>query len=212
MPVPARLSVVTLGVADVARSTAFYRALGWEPSSASTPEVTFISLEGAALGLFGRERPAVLLRAASAAPVEEALLNDIDAMLALDPGKCLSYADARRGISKRVMIEAGQVAGVRLTGETAARDWLKEAITDGLPADAVRRWVLAPVASLPQTGTARGRIVCACENVGEREIEALVSQGAGLEALKDELRCGTGCGSCVPELKAILRNRSKAAA
>ena len=30
MTVPARLTLVTLGVADVARSTAFYRALGWE--------------------------------------------------------------------------------------------------------------------------------------------------------------------------------------
>ena len=55
MPIPARLSVVALGVADVARSTAFYRALGWEPSSASMPEVTFIQLEGAALALFGRD-------------------------------------------------------------------------------------------------------------------------------------------------------------
>lgn len=54
VPIPARLTVVTLGVADVARSTAFYRALGWEPSSASMPEVTFIQLNGAALGLFGR--------------------------------------------------------------------------------------------------------------------------------------------------------------
>jgi catechol 2,3-dioxygenase-like lactoylglutathione lyase family enzyme len=30
MTVPARISLVTLGVEDVARSTAFYRALGWE--------------------------------------------------------------------------------------------------------------------------------------------------------------------------------------
>ena len=31
MTVPARISLVTLGVDDVARSTAFYCALGWEP-------------------------------------------------------------------------------------------------------------------------------------------------------------------------------------
>ncbi|MDP9406618.1 MAG: VOC family protein, partial [Actinomycetota bacterium] len=42
MTVPARVSLVTLGVADVARATAFYTALGWEVSSASTPEVTFL--------------------------------------------------------------------------------------------------------------------------------------------------------------------------
>jgi catechol 2,3-dioxygenase-like lactoylglutathione lyase family enzyme len=35
MTVPARLGIVTLGVADLARSVAFYEALGWERRSAS---------------------------------------------------------------------------------------------------------------------------------------------------------------------------------
>ncbi|MEO8437950.1 MAG: VOC family protein, partial [Chloroflexota bacterium] len=35
MTIPARISIVTLGVADLARSIAFYEALGWERRSAS---------------------------------------------------------------------------------------------------------------------------------------------------------------------------------
>lgn len=35
MTVPARVSIVTLGVADLARSIAFYEALGWERRSSS---------------------------------------------------------------------------------------------------------------------------------------------------------------------------------
>ena len=35
MTVPARLGIVTLGVADLARSVAFYEALGWQRRSAS---------------------------------------------------------------------------------------------------------------------------------------------------------------------------------
>jgi hypothetical protein len=50
-----RLSLVTLGVADVAASTAFYGRLGWKPSSASNDSVTFYQLGGIALGLYGRE-------------------------------------------------------------------------------------------------------------------------------------------------------------
>lgn len=53
MTVPARVSLVTLGVADVARATAFYTALGWEVSSASTPEVTFLRTAGSRLALYG---------------------------------------------------------------------------------------------------------------------------------------------------------------
>ena len=52
---PARINLVTLGVADVARSTAFYTALGWKPSAGSQPEITFIQLGANVLGLFGHD-------------------------------------------------------------------------------------------------------------------------------------------------------------
>lgn len=56
MGVPPRLTLVTLGVADVARATSFYESLGWRRSSGSVEgEVSFFSLEGSALGLFGRD-------------------------------------------------------------------------------------------------------------------------------------------------------------
>jgi len=53
--VPARLTLVTLGVADVARATSFYEALGWRKSSASQDEVSFFQLGGLALSVFGRQ-------------------------------------------------------------------------------------------------------------------------------------------------------------
>jgi len=50
-----RLSLVTLGVADVARATRFYESLGWRRSSSSQDgSVTFFAMEGSALALFGR--------------------------------------------------------------------------------------------------------------------------------------------------------------
>ena len=49
-----RISMITLGVADLAASTAFYERLGFEKSPASQESVTFFRLNGTALGLFGR--------------------------------------------------------------------------------------------------------------------------------------------------------------
>ncbi|MGE0700645.1 MAG: VOC family protein [Hyphomicrobiaceae bacterium] len=49
-----RLCLVTLGVADLARSRAFYEALGFVASSASQPTVAFFEAGGVALGLFDR--------------------------------------------------------------------------------------------------------------------------------------------------------------
>ncbi len=52
MAVPARITIVTLGVADLTRATAFYRALGWEPTPYSSQEITFIATSGSMLALF----------------------------------------------------------------------------------------------------------------------------------------------------------------
>ena len=53
-----RLSLVTLGVADVGRARAFYVALGWQPTGEPIPEddVAFFQLPGMALALWSRER------------------------------------------------------------------------------------------------------------------------------------------------------------
>jgi uncharacterized protein len=55
MPVPARVSVVALQVADVARSTAFYQALGWPRSPASREEIAFFKTAGGLLAVYGTE-------------------------------------------------------------------------------------------------------------------------------------------------------------
>ena len=49
------LSLVTLPVADVARSRAFYERLGWAASSDSQPGVAFFDCGGTVLSLYGRE-------------------------------------------------------------------------------------------------------------------------------------------------------------
>ena len=50
-----RINLITLGVADLARSRAFYEALGWRASAASQPSVVFFQGNGFALALFGRD-------------------------------------------------------------------------------------------------------------------------------------------------------------
>ena len=49
-----RVTLISLGVADLERSGAFYRALGWQPAQ-ELPEVTFFRLKGLMLGLIGNE-------------------------------------------------------------------------------------------------------------------------------------------------------------
>jgi catechol 2,3-dioxygenase-like lactoylglutathione lyase family enzyme len=63
-----RLSIVTLGVADLAASKAFYRRLGWAPAvTASNDEIVFFQLGGIVLSLYDR---AALTRDARLEPGE----------------------------------------------------------------------------------------------------------------------------------------------
>lgn len=48
-----RLSLITLGVADLAASRAFYGRLGFEESSAGNDSIAFFNAGGVALALFG---------------------------------------------------------------------------------------------------------------------------------------------------------------
>jgi uncharacterized protein len=50
---PQRITLITLGVADLARARAFYEALGWRPTQVQEG-VVFYQMHGAVLGLFGK--------------------------------------------------------------------------------------------------------------------------------------------------------------
>jgi len=54
-------------------------------------------------------------------------------------------------------------------------------------------------------GRATGRIICSCMAVGEQAILQAMAQGCrSTQALGETLKCGTQCGSCIPELKQLL--------
>jgi catechol 2,3-dioxygenase-like lactoylglutathione lyase family enzyme len=54
MTIPPRISLVTMGVEDVAGATRFYERLGWPRAGVSTDEVSFFRTGGAILAVWGR--------------------------------------------------------------------------------------------------------------------------------------------------------------
>ncbi|WP_028031805.1 VOC family protein [Gemmobacter nectariphilus] len=50
---PQRVTLTTLGVADLAAARAFYARLGWVEHGQSQPGVAFFQMQGAVLALFG---------------------------------------------------------------------------------------------------------------------------------------------------------------
>jgi uncharacterized protein len=52
---PAHISLITLGVADVAKATAFYERLGFVGSKTANPAISFFKAGPIVLALFGRD-------------------------------------------------------------------------------------------------------------------------------------------------------------
>jgi assimilatory nitrate reductase catalytic subunit len=158
------------------------------------------------LTLTGRERPALLIRGACAVAPEPELLAQIDRLLGLHEGPVLAYDDPRKAVGKRVRIEDGRITAIRLAGETAARDWLKGLWETGSADADLHRWLLAPVSTPPGAANSTGssKTLCNCLNVREDAVCAGIAQGLDLAGLKQELKCGTSCGSCLPEIKRLL--------
>ncbi|OLU15408.1 nitrate reductase [Pseudomonas sp. PA1(2017)] len=169
----------------------------------------------ASFGLVGRETPALVLRAAHHHAPAADLLDQLHERLSLSDGPVTRYDDPRdeqgcMPIHKRVRIEKGRLTGYCLSGETRARNWLRELWQNQTSLDddtgrALRRWLLAPLESPPgQTTTRTGKTLCTCMNVSEAAIREGIERGCDLNALKQNLGCGTQCGSCVPEIKRLL--------
>jgi assimilatory nitrate reductase catalytic subunit len=80
-----------------------------------------------------------------------------------------------------------------------------------LPAQAYGRLLLAPGAKAPVALQAKGVRVCTCFGVDANAIETHLANSSGtahdrLASLQARLRCGTNCGSCIPELKRMVRS------
>jgi uncharacterized protein len=110
MEIPARLSIVTLGVADLARSEAFYSALGWRRASSSVPgEITWFETVGSWIGLFDW---AALAEDAGAEPVRRTGFDGITLAINVETEQ---QVDVALTVAKR--------AGASIVQPAAQMDW-----------------------------------------------------------------------------------------
>jgi len=105
--------------------------------------------------------------------------------------------------------------GFLLAGDTASAAWIRELLLQQLSTQPYGRLLLRPGAAAPAAVPARSGQVCSCFDVSEAQIDACLAQVQGtdeqrLALLQQQLRCGTNCGSCVPELRRRVRHAEQA--
>ncbi|WP_432696809.1 molybdopterin-dependent oxidoreductase [Marinobacterium sp. YM272] len=88
-------------------------------------------------------------------------------------------------------------------------DWLDTQFALGSLNQDTRRQLLAARAPGAQPC---GAVICSCFQVREPAILEAINAGSdSAEKLSEQLKCGTNCGSCLPELKSLIANSVKEA-
>ena len=87
--------------------------------------------------------------------------------------------------------------------------WLDTLLEKELNTD-IQRSILSGIAA---DSLISGKQICACKQVGELTIkEAIQQQGCmSIEAIGEHTQAGTGCGSCIPEIKQLIQAYGKSA-
>jgi nitrite reductase (NADH) large subunit len=126
-----------------------------------------------------------------------------------DKDEVVTYADARRGIYKKVIVREGRLSGAILLGDSTTAPRLLQSFHRGeiLPENPAE--LLFPLAAGTKQSSAADAPdsfqVCNCNGVSKGKIVECVNGGSKtLISVCELTRAGTGCGSCKTLVREIL--------
>lgn len=175
------------------------------------------------------ERTGLLFRAADHEAPSAEVLAQIETVLGLAntaiavsvasaESQILRYADKKKGQHRVIKLsgnrEHAELEAFVLAGDTRSEAWIKTLLNERLPAQSYGRLLLLPGSQAPRAVQSRGKPICTCFNVTDAAINAQLTTSFGsderrLAELQEMLKCGTNCGSCVPELKRMVRDNPR---
>lgn len=200
----------------------------WQKARALYPE-----FDAAVCVPVGREQTGVLFRAASAQAPTKEVIDRLQSLFECEGGDVMVYSDPKTDARRRIGVKVqtspqGQTATLNkvfLAGNVESEGWLRNYFDQQLDVMPLRSFLLAPASQPPGVQTEAVRMVCNCVGVSEQAIQAGIaiacakSPGSNLCAdenqllsgLQGSLKCGTQCGSCVPEIRKLIRAQASLA-
>jgi assimilatory nitrate reductase catalytic subunit len=125
---------------------------------------------------------------------------------AATPHDLAEYKDFGGGVYRAAAFAADRIEACLFIGPAQdAGDWnvIKQLFAADALSDDQRRMLLSGK-SIDGMASA-GPIVCACFGVGRTTILSAIASGAGSAAeIGAQLKAGTNCGSCIPEMKRLI--------
>ncbi len=121
----------------------------------------------------------------------------------------VSYVEGHRGVYKKLIVRDGRLIGAIIIGDGAIVPSVVHAFIESTGLAANRAELLFPAgfagASPPIERLSDSARICDCNAVSKaRIVQAVLGGARSLGAVCDRTRAGTGCGSCRPEVQAII--------
>jgi ferredoxin-nitrate reductase len=116
----------------------------------------------------------------------------------------ITFIDKAKRYYKKCIIHNDKLVGAILIGDKTEFLEFKDLIANGIELSDKRLELLR---SGKKADPVMGKLVCSCNNVGEGNLKSCISGGCkDFNALCTQTGAGMGCGSCRPEVRAILEN------
>lgn len=115
----------------------------------------------------------------------------------------ITLTDTARRYYQKCVIRQDRLVGMVMVGDTGRYpEWL-ELLQTGTELESLRGGLLRPGSTA--TAPVEGKLICSCHQVGEQTIRRCADQpGTTLADVIQATRAGSACGSCRPEISAIL--------
>ncbi len=119
------------------------------------------------------------------------------------------FFDRAQRVYRKCVVYNNRLVGVALIGDGSGFNEYKRMIEEGIELNEKRRELLR-AGSGGESEPMKGELVCSCNQVGTGNLEECIGDGCtDLEEVKAETKAGTGCGSCIPELKMMLAEQQE---
>lgn len=120
-------------------------------------------------------------------------------------GATVYLEDPSAGYYRAASVHQGElqwVFAVMPFEEIPSSEWLGEQFAETQITTEAQKWLLSLTGATQED---KGQIICSCYQVGEHAIQQRIAEGCrDLEGLGQLLKCGTNCGSCIPEINQLL--------
>jgi NAD(P)H-nitrite reductase large subunit len=120
----------------------------------------------------------------------------------------LTFHDKSQAVYKKIVIRGNRIVGGFYLGDTSGAE---EVLALARRASDISRYRDTLLSGNFKEKLPSGRVVCSCMSVTEDEIALAINNGANnIEALKERLKVAVTCGTCLEEVKDLLRRANPA--